>query len=303
MPWRARLPPAGAGRDEPVAAGATDGGALASDVAVDDRWIELDYGPYRRPAAWRHPDERVGAMAGRTPRSPRRASSHFGDLGARVRAACDELSTVARSAAVVVVTHVSPIKAALAWALGVGDAHRLAAVRRGRQREPHRRRRRWTRRAVVQPMRLTRRSTPTNAAALSDHRGRAVARRRAPSASDDRSPVVGGQRPQRVRERGGVTGRHEQALTPSSPRARRAVPRQATTGRPAATASATTVPYVSWWLISANTSAPAYRSDTAWRSSGPWTTTRPRRSAACRRSRTRVGVTLVDVVPARRGAA
>ena len=42
-------------------------------------------------------------------------------LGARVRAACDELSAVARSATVVVVTHVSPVKAALAWALGVSD--------------------------------------------------------------------------------------------------------------------------------------------------------------------------------------
>jgi len=38
-----------------------------------------------------------------------------------VTAACEELSAVAASAVVVVVTHVSPVKAALAWALGVPD--------------------------------------------------------------------------------------------------------------------------------------------------------------------------------------
>ena len=42
-------------------------------------------------------------------------------LGTRVRAAADELVEEARTADVVVVTHVSPIKAAAAWALGVGD--------------------------------------------------------------------------------------------------------------------------------------------------------------------------------------
>jgi broad specificity phosphatase PhoE len=44
-------------------------------------------------------------------------------LGARVRAACEALSADAKDADgdVVVVTHVSPIKAALAWALGVGE--------------------------------------------------------------------------------------------------------------------------------------------------------------------------------------
>jgi len=48
-------------------------------------------------------------------------------VGARVRDACAELFAVAGQGAradadVVVVSHVSPIKAAVAWALGVGDA-------------------------------------------------------------------------------------------------------------------------------------------------------------------------------------
>ena len=42
-------------------------------------------------------------------------------LGVRVRAACAGLVDEAAGRDVVVVTHVSPIKAAVAWALGVGD--------------------------------------------------------------------------------------------------------------------------------------------------------------------------------------
>jgi broad specificity phosphatase PhoE len=38
-----------------------------------------------------------------------------------VREALDELTEVARTSKVVVVTHVSPLKAGVAWALGVGD--------------------------------------------------------------------------------------------------------------------------------------------------------------------------------------
>jgi broad specificity phosphatase PhoE len=42
-------------------------------------------------------------------------------LGERVRSACEDLIAEAAGSEVVVVTHVSPIKASLAWALGVGD--------------------------------------------------------------------------------------------------------------------------------------------------------------------------------------
>jgi broad specificity phosphatase PhoE len=42
-------------------------------------------------------------------------------LGNRVREACADLATAAVDETVVVVTHVSPLKAAVAWALGVGD--------------------------------------------------------------------------------------------------------------------------------------------------------------------------------------
>jgi len=43
------------------------------------------------------------------------------ELGERVRAACADLASRAADADVVVVTHVSPIKAGVAWTLATGD--------------------------------------------------------------------------------------------------------------------------------------------------------------------------------------
>ena len=96
--------------------------AAAFDRAVelDERWIELDYGTFDgRPVA------EIPAEVWRD----WRADPHFvpagGEslamLGTRVRSACDELLDEARERDVVVVTHVSPIKAAIGWALGAGD--------------------------------------------------------------------------------------------------------------------------------------------------------------------------------------
>jgi broad specificity phosphatase PhoE len=90
------------------------------DVEVDERWIELDYGDLdERPmrdvpadvwAAWRL-DLTLTPGGGETLLA----------LGTRVREACDQLARAAADSTVVVVTHVSPIKAAVAWALGVSD--------------------------------------------------------------------------------------------------------------------------------------------------------------------------------------
>ena len=90
------------------------------DIEVDDRWIELDYGaldetplkdvPESTWAQWRADPDFIPA-GGESLRS----------VGARVGEACTELLVDAASRDVVVVTHVSPIKAAAAWALGAGD--------------------------------------------------------------------------------------------------------------------------------------------------------------------------------------
>lgn len=94
--------------------------AFGVDVEVDDRWIELDYGEWEgRPvrdvaaadwAAWR------ASLDWRPP-----GGETLAELGARVRAAGQDLIEAATDQTVVVTTHVSPIKAAVAWALGVDD--------------------------------------------------------------------------------------------------------------------------------------------------------------------------------------
>jgi len=90
------------------------------DVVIDDRWTEIDYGELDgRPVAeawtplwerWRDDPEFVPP-----------GGESLAAVGRRVRAACEELVEAASTADVVVVTHVSPIKAAVIWALGVGD--------------------------------------------------------------------------------------------------------------------------------------------------------------------------------------
>lgn len=92
--------------------------AFGRDVEIDERWTELDYGvldgvPVREVPAdmWRRWREDQDF-------APERGESHTA-LHRRVREACDELAQRARHDHVVVVTHVSPIKAAVGWAMGL----------------------------------------------------------------------------------------------------------------------------------------------------------------------------------------
>jgi broad specificity phosphatase PhoE len=102
-----------------VLAGAAPGVADAAEVEVDARWIEMDYGDLdgRPPSAlgertwqtWREDPDFVPA-----------GGESLAAVCARVREACEELAEDAARGNVVVVSHVSPIKAAVTWALGVG---------------------------------------------------------------------------------------------------------------------------------------------------------------------------------------
>ncbi|MEM8925904.1 MAG: histidine phosphatase family protein [Actinomycetota bacterium] len=88
-------------------------------VEIDDRVIELDYGAFDLQPLAEIPPEVWAEW---------RSDVHFrppdgetlAELGERVFAALDELRPAAAEGDVVVVSHVSPIKASLAWALGVG---------------------------------------------------------------------------------------------------------------------------------------------------------------------------------------
>jgi broad specificity phosphatase PhoE len=94
-------------------------------VEVDERWIEVDYGEFDGQAlgsvpaeVWRH------WRSDPSYRPP--GGESLAEVGARVRAACEALFATDGEGArgesdVVVVSHVSPIKAAVAWALATGD--------------------------------------------------------------------------------------------------------------------------------------------------------------------------------------
>lgn len=89
-------------------------------VEVDDRWVELDYGELdMRPASDPWFDLRARWEA--DPRWVPPGGESLATLSERVRSACEELAGEVSQTDVVVVSHVSPIKAAVAWALGVGD--------------------------------------------------------------------------------------------------------------------------------------------------------------------------------------
>lgn len=96
--------------------------ALGQPVQIDERLIELDYGLWDgRPVA------EVTAAQWAIWRSDSEFAPPQGEslvaLGARMREACVDWSsrTLDVEGSVVMVSHVSPIKAAVAWALGVGD--------------------------------------------------------------------------------------------------------------------------------------------------------------------------------------
>ena len=94
--------------------------ALGLPLTVDERFVELDYGalegiplaevPASVWAQWRA-DLDWAPEGGESLRA----------VGARVRAACEDLVEEAAEHDVVVVTHVSPVKATVAWALDVDD--------------------------------------------------------------------------------------------------------------------------------------------------------------------------------------
>jgi broad specificity phosphatase PhoE len=93
---------------------------LGPPVVVDERWIEVDYGIYDGTPLSEVPPAMWAAWRADPSWRPEGGES-LTAVGGRVRSACEELSGEVAGADVVVVSHVSPIKAAVVWALGVGD--------------------------------------------------------------------------------------------------------------------------------------------------------------------------------------
>ncbi len=102
--------------------------AFGLPVTVDDRWIEVDYGEFEC-----QPLRGIPAEVWQRWRRDRHFRPEGGETLAqvdqRIAGACDELFATDGAGArradgdVVVVSHVSPIKAAVAWALGTADLY------------------------------------------------------------------------------------------------------------------------------------------------------------------------------------
>ena len=88
------------------------------EPTVDERWIELAYGEYEGMPTEEVPPEIWQAWRENSNFKTKGGES-FGDLDARVRAACEDLQPRMHESSIVVVSHVSPIKSAVAWSLGV----------------------------------------------------------------------------------------------------------------------------------------------------------------------------------------
>lgn len=93
--------------------------AISPDYVTDDRLLEMDYGEFDLTPVKDVPAEVWAAWRSDVDFAPPGGESHA-ELGARVNEVLTELSSQAMDEDLVVVTHVSPIKASLAWALGVG---------------------------------------------------------------------------------------------------------------------------------------------------------------------------------------
>ena len=91
--------------------------AFGVEPEVDERWIELDYGEIdgRRSS---EVSAEVWAKLRTDPHWRPPGGESLAELEVRVAEACHDLLTVAAELDVVVVTHVSPIKSVVSWALG-----------------------------------------------------------------------------------------------------------------------------------------------------------------------------------------
>ncbi len=121
--------------------------ATGAPIETDPRWIELDYGEFDRVGLSQVPAETWAAW---------QADVHFrppggetlAELAGRVGESLEALAAEAVDGEIVVVSHVSPIKATIAWALGVGidiswrshvavaSMHRVAVRRAGTDLRP-----------------------------------------------------------------------------------------------------------------------------------------------------------------------
>jgi len=112
----------------PLARARSTAAAFGQPVEVDGRWIEYDYGSLEGVKVADVPADTWRRWATDADFAPPGGES-YATLAARVVEACDELVLAMRTERIVVVSHVSPIKSAVAWVLGLpataGNRYRL----------------------------------------------------------------------------------------------------------------------------------------------------------------------------------
>jgi broad specificity phosphatase PhoE len=111
-------------RTSPLMRARATAGLLGLELApeIDDRWIEVDYGEFEAQPLSDVPAE-VWQRWRDDPGFRPAGGETLAEVDQRIAAACEELFATKGSGAraagdVVVVSHVTPIKAAVAWALG-----------------------------------------------------------------------------------------------------------------------------------------------------------------------------------------
>jgi probable phosphoglycerate mutase len=122
------LGPVGRIVSSPLARARQTAGALGLDLPleIDERWIEVDYGEHEGRRLTEVPAD-VWQRWRSDPAYRPEEGETLAEVHARVAVACAELFETEGAGArdreldVVVVSHVSPIKAAVAWALGSSD--------------------------------------------------------------------------------------------------------------------------------------------------------------------------------------
>lgn len=93
--------------------------AVTDNVTIDERFIELDYGQWDG-VAMSEVDATQWATWRQDPHFRPPNGETLVELDDRVRPALEELREIATTRNVVIVSHVSPIKSAVTWALGTG---------------------------------------------------------------------------------------------------------------------------------------------------------------------------------------
>ena len=94
--------------------------AIGQPVETDERFIELDYGDWEAKPVKDVPAETWALWRNDLDFRPPNGET-LNELGSRVRHGLADLAVDAVHQNIVVVSHVSPIKASVAWALGASD--------------------------------------------------------------------------------------------------------------------------------------------------------------------------------------